>query len=358
MRKYVKLPAFALTGVLALTTLTACANDAASGSGSGSTADAGSTTSAGKDAVKVKIMVGGLDKVIYMPAMLTQRLGFFQAEGLNVTLMSEPAGVQATTALVSGDVQGAVGFYDHTLDLQTKGKQVESVVQFAQAPGEVEVVSTKAAGDITSGKDFKGKKLGVTGLGSSTEFLTKYLAVHNGLKVSDITPVAVGAGPTFIAALQQGSIQAGMTTDPTVAQILDKGLGKVLYDMRTPEGSREALGGLYPSSSLYMNTDWVNGHKETVQKLANAFVHTLKWMSTHTPEEIAAKMPSDYAQGGAKLYADSIKATLPMFTTDGVMPPDGPATVESVLKAFNPNLKNATVDLEKTYTSEFVKNVK
>ncbi|WP_329362158.1 ABC transporter substrate-binding protein [Streptomyces sp. NBC_00669] len=345
----------ALAGVLALTALTACANDASSGSGSAS--DAGAAPGAGKDATKVKIMVGGLDKVIYLPAMLSQRLGYFAAEGLDVTLMTEPAGVDATTALVSGDVQGAVGFYDHTLDLQTKHKSVESVVQFAQAPGEVEVVSKKAAGDITSARDFKGKRLGVTGLGSSTDFLTKYLAVHNGLQVSDFTPIAAGAGQTFIAAMQQGSIQAGMTTDPTVAQILDKGIGKVLYDMRTPEGSRKALGGLYPSSSLYMNTDWVNGHKDTVQKLANAFVKTLRWMSTHSPAEIAAKMPADYAQGGAKLYEESIRSTLPMFTADGVMPADGPATVENVLKAFNPNLKDATVDLEKTYTTQFVKNV-
>jgi NitT/TauT family transport system substrate-binding protein len=66
-------------------------------------------------------------------------------------------------------------------------------------------------------------------------------------------------------------------------------------------------------------------------------------------------MPADYAQGGADLYAQSIKSTLPMFTTDGVMPADGPQTVLNVLKAFNPNLQHATVDLEKTYTTEFVK---
>ncbi|MFG1808399.1 ABC transporter substrate-binding protein [Streptomyces sp. NPDC049040] len=357
MRKNTRIAALTLAGTLALTTLTACADDASSG-GSGSDTAAGSGPAAGSGkTTKVKIMVGGLDKVIYMPAMLSERLGYFKAEGLDVTLLTEPAGVDATTALVAGEVQGAVGFYDHTLDLQTKGKHVESVVQFAQAPGEVEVVSTKAAGDIASAEDFKGKHLGITGLGSSTDFLTKYLAVHNGLKVSDITPVAVGAGQTFIAALQHGSIQAGMTTDPTVAQILDKGAGKVLYDMRTPEGSRQALGGLYPSSSLYMNTDWVDSHKDTVQKLADAFVKTLRWMSAHTPEEIAAKMPADYAQGGAKLYAESIKATLPMFTTDGVMPADGPATVENVLKAFNPNLQHTTVDLSRTFTTEFVKNV-
>lgn len=330
-----------LAGALAATTLTAC----------------GSDDSAGGSSNKVKIMVGGLDKVIYLPAMLTERLGYFKAEGLDVQLMSEPAGVQAETALISGDVQGTVGFYDHTLDLQTKGKQVTSVVQFSHAPGEVEVVSSKAAGDIASPKDFKGKKLGVTGLGSSTDFLTKYLAVRDGVKTSDFTPVAVGAGPTFIAALKQGAIQGGMTTDPTVATILDQKLGKVLIDMRTPEGSQQALGGPYPSSSLYMNASWVDGHKETVQKLANALVKTLRWMSSHSAQEIAAKMPADYAKGGKALYAESIKATLPMFTKDGVMPANGPETVEKVLKAFSPNLKNADVDLAKTFTTEFVNKV-
>ncbi|MFJ9413540.1 ABC transporter substrate-binding protein [Streptomyces sp. NPDC101227] len=338
-----RIPLKLSAAALALVTLTAC--------GGGGSAAAGSDAKDGS----IKIMVGGLDKVIYLPARLTQQLGYFKAEGLDVTLLTEPAGVQATTSLVSGDVQGVVGFYDHTLDLQVKGKQVESVVQLAHAPGEVEVVANKAAGGLTSPKDFKGKKLGVTGLGSSTDFLTKYLAVKNGVATNEFTPVAVGAGQTFISALQQGSIQGGMTTDPTVAQIVNKKLGKVLVDMRTPEGSQRALGGPYPSSSLYMNTDWVNSHKETVQKLANAFVKTLKWMSTHTAEQIAAKMPSDYAQGGKELYAQAIKDTLPMFTKDGVMPADGPATVERVLKAFNPNLKNASVDLKKTYTTEFVK---
>ncbi|MGW1070120.1 ABC transporter substrate-binding protein [Streptomyces aureus] len=350
MRKTARYSALAAAGLLALTSLTACANDAAS-----TTADSGNGGGKGEH---VKIMVGGLDKVIYLPAMLTQRLGYFTDAGLNVELLSEPAGVQAETALVSGQVQGAVGFYDHTLDLQTKGKSVESVVQFSHAPGEVEIVSNKRAGDITSPKDFKGRKLGVTGLGSSTDFLTKYLAVKNGVQVSEFTPVAVGAGPTFVSALEKGAIDGGMTTDPTVATVMEKNLGKVLVDMRTPEGSQQALGGPYPSSSLYMQTDWVNGHKETVQKLANAFVKTLRWMSEHSASEIAAKMPADYSQGNQTLYAAAIKSTLPMFTEDGVMPENGPQTVEKVLKAFNPNIKNAQVDLSKTYTTEFVKKAK
>jgi NitT/TauT family transport system substrate-binding protein len=80
-------------------------------------------------------------------------------------------------------------------------------------------------------------------------------------------------------------------------------------------------------------------------------------MSTHTPEEIAAKMPADYAGSDAALYASAIKATLPMFTTDGVMPAGGPETVLEVLGSFNPNVKGKKdqIDLSKTYTTEFAK---
>ncbi|GAA2379819.1 hypothetical protein GCM10010255_00820 [Streptomyces coeruleofuscus] len=104
-----------------------------------------------------------------------------------------------------------------------------------------------------------------------------------------------------------------------------------------------------------MQTDWVNSHKSTVQKLVNAFVETLTWMSVHSASQIADKMPADYSQGDKALYAQAIKSTLPMFTKDGVMPADGPETVEKVLKAFNPNIKNAKIDLAGTYTTEFAK---
>ncbi|MDP9183334.1 MAG: ABC transporter substrate-binding protein, partial [Actinomycetota bacterium] len=282
----------------------------------------------------LKIMVGGLDKVIYLPAKLTEQLGYFKDAGVNVQLLSEPSGADAETLLIAKQVQGVVGFYDHTVAIQTKGKCLESVVQLSKAPGEVEVVAANST--ATSFADFKGKKLGVTSPGSSTDFLTQALAVKAGLKTSDYTTVKAGAGDTFIAALGQGAINGGMTTDPTVARLVSSGKAKVLVDMRTEEGSKAALGGAYPSSSVYMDCAYVASHKDAVQRVANAMVKTLGWMSTHTPEEIAAKMPADYAGSDATLYASAIKATLPMFTTDGVMPDGGPETVLEVLGSFNP----------------------
>ncbi len=303
---------------------------------------------------KIRIMVGGINKIIYLPAELTQRLGYFKDEGLDVELMSEPAGVNAENEMLAGAVQGVVGFYDHTIDLQSKGKAAESVVQFAKVPGEAELVSAKLAGSIKSPADFRGHTLGVTGLGSSTDFLTQYMAAKAGLKQGDYSLLPVGAGNTFIAAMQQDRIQAGMTSDPTAARMLGTGQAKVLVDLRTEQGSRAALGGLYPAASLYMPNAWVDAHQAEVAKLARAFVRTLQYMHSHTAEQIADLMPRDYYGGDKALYIQALKASLPMFTADGRMPADGPQTVLKVLSTFKPGVRNAHIDLSKTYTTRFV----
>jgi len=314
-------------------------------------------TGAGGGTTTVKLMVGGLNKQIYLSAKLTEQLGYFKAQGLDVQLSDEPAGVDAETAMLAGQVDGVVGFYDHNIDLQGKGKQTESVVQLQRAPGEVELCRTDVADQITSPADWKGRKLGVTGLGSSTNFLTKYLAVHNGLSVTDITSVAVEAGQTFIAAMQHKQIDCGMTTEPTISALLGSGQAKVLIDMRTPDGAKAALGGTYPAASLYMQTGWVNSHKDTVQKLANAFVRTQKWIAAHSASEIADRMPPAYYAGiGKDQYVKALEAEKQMYTPDGLMPADGPATVLKVLSAFDPGVQGHPIDLSKTYTTQFVQN--
>ncbi|WP_236796504.1 ABC transporter substrate-binding protein [Amycolatopsis sp. GM8] len=303
---------------------------------------------------KVTIIVGGLEKVIYLPAMLTQQLGNFTAQGLDVELQGEQSGATAETSLVAKQVDGVVGFYDHTIDLQAKDQCIQSVVQMANIPGEAEMVGTKST--INSSADFKGKKLGVTSLGSSTDFLTKALAAKAGVGADQYTPVKVGAGQTFIASLDNGGIDGGMTTDPTIAQLTNTGKAKVLYDMRTPEGTKSALGGLYPATSLYLNCDFVQQNHDVVQKLANAFVATLKWISQHSAEEIAAKMPPSYSGGDQALYVKSIKDSIGMFNTDGKMDSDGAKNVLEVLSSFSTNVKprKDSIDLSKTYTTEFV----
>ena len=310
-------------------------------------------SAAGAFAEDVSIMVGGIEKQIYLPAVLTQRLGYFDAEGLNVTLLSEPAGVEAADEMLAGAVQGVIGFYDHNIDLQALGKYTESVVQLSRVPGEVELVSTQHP-EIRSVADFKGRVIGVTGLGSSTDFLTKYLLLDAGVKLSEVTPLPVGAGDTLIAAMQHDQIQAAMTTEPTVSRLLKTGQARVLVDMRDDAGTTAALGGIYPATCLYMETSWVNTHKATVQKLANAFVKTMHFIHLHSAEEIAALMPTDFYVGDRVMYVNALASGKAMFTEDGRMPEGGPENVLAVLSRIGSRVRDKPIDLAGTYSTEFV----
>ncbi|MFL9502765.1 ABC transporter substrate-binding protein [Rhodopseudomonas palustris] len=302
----------------------------------------------------LKIMVGGIDKQIYLPAKLAAQLGFFKEEGLDVELFNSTSGSQAATALLAREVQGVVGFYDHTIDLQAKGKFITDVVQFSVAPGEVVLVKAAEADKLKQPANWKGLALGVTGLGSATDFLTRALAAKAGLKMQDYTLVPVGAGDTFLAAMQQGKISSGMTTEPTVQRALSSGTAKIGIDLRSPDETRKALGGDYPAACLYMDRGWMEANKPTVQKLVNAFVKTLKWIQAHSAEEIADKMPKDYYAGDRALYVQGLKDGKVQYSPDGVMPSGAPESVAKILASFSPNLQGKTVDLSKTYTTEFV----
>ena len=231
---------------------------------------------------------------------------------------------------------------------------MEAVVLLNIAPGEAEIVSAKAASQIYSVSDLKGKNLGVTELGSGTQTLTTALLHKAGITPSQVHFVPVGAGDTFIAALQQGKIDAGMTTEPTISRILATGAGKVLVDLRTPQSTQAALGGPYPFICLFMNNSYVNNHKDVVQKIVNAYVKTLKWMHTHTAAQIADMMPADYYAGNKALYVTALQNQMAIFSPDGSMPAGAPQSVLSTELQSNLVPQGKSIDLNSTYTNQFV----
>ncbi|WP_243318657.1 ABC transporter substrate-binding protein [Geothrix paludis] len=311
----------------------------------------------GRAAERIVLMVGGIEKIIYLPVKLAQQLGYFEQEGLEVEVRSEWAGVRGVDMLLVGGAQGVVGFYDHTVYMQTQGKAVVSVVQFSQAPGEVELVSSRLP-KVRTMADLGGQTLGVTGLGSSTQFLSRYLALSAGLRLNQVTFKPVGTGDSFIEAMSSGTIGAGMTTEPTASRLLATGKARVLVDLRTPEDTARALGGPYPASCLYMQTAWVNRHKAEVQKLVNALVKALRYIQGHTAAEIAAHVPADYYGQDKAIYIRALARTKPIFIPDGRMPANGPANVLRILTHTERSLQGKAVDLASTYTLEFVNAVK
>ena len=174
------------------------------------------------------------------------------------------------------------------------------------------------------------------------------------MKNSEFTTLPVGAGADFVAAISKGKIDAGMVTEPTVSLLTSTGMASVLVDLRTPQESEVALGGSYPGACLYMRTAWVNQHKAETRKIVTAFVKTLQFIKTHSAEEIAEKMPREYYAGNKQQYVSSLVHSKLMFTSDGVMPPSGPANVLSVLNDFDKAVQGKIINLQNTYTLEFL----
>ena len=200
-----KIYAAAALGAVALS-LAACGGNtsasapASGGSGGGNT---GSTASADTSQMPtVKLMVGGIDKQIYLPYQLAESLGYYNKYGVKVELSTEQhGGVGAEEAMASGQVDMAGAWYIHTVDFQSKGKDVIDLVQLSGAPGERIMCSPKA--NVHSGADLRGKTVGVTDLGSGTDELTQFIAAKAGVTKNDYHTIAVGAGATAIAAIQR-----------------------------------------------------------------------------------------------------------------------------------------------------------
>ncbi len=301
----------------------------------------------------IHLMVGGVEKQIYLPVALADRLGYFKEQGLDVQVLSDTSGGHAEDGLLTGSVQGVVGFYDHTIDLQAKGKFVQAVVQFSQAPGEAVVVAAHRVDAIRTPADFRGHTLGVTGLGSSTHLLMQYLVAESGIRKGEVTIAGVGAGDAFARALREGRIDVGMTTEPTLSRLLKSGDARLLVDLRTPEQATTALGGIYPAACLYLSTPWISTHRDDVQRLVNALVKSLRFIASHGAQEIAAQLPAEYMAGDRALYVSTLQQSKSMFIADGVMPASGPANVLRVMRLAERAVVGKPIDLSRTYTTEF-----
>jgi NitT/TauT family transport system substrate-binding protein len=306
------------------------------------------------DLPTVKIAVGGGSCLCYLPTMLAEQLGNYKKAGVQVELADFKGGSQALTAVLGGSSDVVSGFYDHTVELQAKGKFLESIVVFDRFPGLVLMVSPGNSATITSVKDLVGKKVGVSAPGSSTDFFLKYLLKKSGEDPSKTAVVGIGNGATSVAAMEQNQVDAGVLVEPvpTVLQMKHPEI-RILSDTRSEKDTLAVLGGAYPAGALYTQTAWVEKHPKESQALAEAIVMTLQWIHQHTPEEIMAKMPENLVGSDKALYLAALKNTMPQYSLDGRMDPKGAEAVLAVFAGSDPEIANAKIDVTKTYDNKF-----
>lgn len=304
---------------------------------------------------KVSIAIGGAGCLCYLPTVLAKQLGEFDKAGVDVELINFKGGSQALQAVIGGSADVVSGYFDHCVNLAAKNQSLEAFVTYDRYPGLVLVVSPQHTKTINSVKDLAGKNVGVSAPGSSTDFFLKYLLSKAGVDPGSVGVVGIGLDATAIASMEQGRVDAAVMLDPSVTLLQGKYKDlKILSDTRTQKDTLSVFGGEYPGGSLYTRSEWIAKHPKETQMLASAIVATLKWIHSHKPEEIMAKMPEELVGPNKELYLAALKNTIPMYSETGLMDPKGAEAVLAVFSQSSPEVAKAKIDVTKTYTNKFV----
>ncbi len=304
---------------------------------------------------KVTIAVGGKNLLYYLPLTIAESLGYFKDEGLDFTIVDFAGGSKALQAVVGGSADVVSGAYEHTINMQAKGQFLREFALQGRAPQIVLGVNPKTMPDFKTVADLKGKKIGVTAPGSSTNVMVNFVLAKAGLKPSDVSIIGVGAGNGAVAAMRSGQIDAISNLDPVITLLQRSGDLKIISDTRKVAESEKVFGGPMPAGCLYAPQTFIDKHPETIQALANAIVRANKWIQAAGASDIVKAVPESYLLGDRAVYIDAFLASKGALSPDGVIPEAGPPTALRALESIDPKLKEAKIDLAATYTNDFVK---
>ena len=304
---------------------------------------------------QLTLAVGGKNLLYYLPLTIAEQLGYFKAEGLDVKIVDFAGGSQALRALVGGSADVVSGAFEHTVNMQAKGQKLRAIVLMGRAPQIVLGINPKTMPNFKTVADLKGKKIGVTAPGSSTNVMANFVLAKAGLKPSDVSIIGVGAGAGAVAAMRSGQIDAMSNLDPVISLLTRSNDLKIISDTRILAESEKVFGGPMPAACLYVTQSFVDKHPRTAQALATAIVRANRWVQQAGPGDIIKTVPETYLLGDRAVYIDAFLAAKGALSPDGLFPDKGPDTAYRALASIDPEIAKATLDLKAVYTNDFVK---
>jgi NitT/TauT family transport system substrate-binding protein len=304
---------------------------------------------------KLTIAVGGKNLLYYLPLTIAEQLGYFKAEGLDVTIVDFAGGTQALRAVIGGSADITSGAFEHTVNMQAKGQRLRAFVLQGRAPQIVLGVNPKTMAAYKTPADLKGRKIGVTAPGSSTNIMLNFFLAKAGLKPSDVSVIGVGASQGAVAAMRAGQIDALSNLDPVISLLQRSGDLKIVSDTRNLAEAEKVFGGPMPAACLYAPQPFIDKNPLTVQALANAMVRADKWIQAAGAGEIIKAVPESYLLGDRAVYIDAFLAAKGALSPDGLIPDKGPDTAFRALASIDPEIAAAKLDLAAVFTNDFVK---
>jgi len=263
----------------------------------------------------------------YLPLFVGMRAGLFKEEGLEVQWLVVNTSV-VITALMGGelDVAGSAG---SAMRAAARGAPLKGIFFTHQRSTFVLI----GAPEIKKVQDLKGKVIGITSPGSSTELAASMVLEHHGMNPKkDVTFFSVGGSETSVLAMQQKIIHARAFNPDAAFLLKKKGFNEL--------ASLAELGA-WPWAG-YATTDAKLTHeRDKIKRWTRAMVKSLLFMLNKREETIKIAMqefghPRDVAEGASAISVRAIDPRDPGGASDESLRKNIELTITAPLQLKEP----------------------
>lgn len=263
-----------------------------------------------------------------LPLVIAQQKGFFADENIAIETISFKGGAPAVQALAGGSVEACICAADHAVRLSSRHLGGRVLVALTEHHGYGLVAL--ASSPVNTLDDLRGKYVGITSPGSLTDNTLRYFIAEKGLNADqDYKLVGIGTGGAMRAALETGSVAAGMLTTPDVqAALADNQRFKLVQDFRNLQ---------YPALDLVVIDRWLNKNPDIAHKLIKAVVRAERLIQTD-PTAVRAGIDQMYPNLSPDLRKVLVAEAPKLLSTDGTMSAAGYGLMVKMLKVTDPTL--------------------
>lgn len=290
------------------------------------------------------------------PVYLAQAKNFFTEEGLDVDVTSTGGGGPDIRALIAGEVDFSFTTGDNVILAYQEGKplvMVASALNRLFINWAIHKEAAKAKGITETSplqqklKALKGLTIGVTNPAALTAHLAHFVIRKAGYNPQqDVQVIPVGAGPTWLAALENRKVDVALTAPPVPETAISRGFA--LMFINNTKGEDPSISE-FLMENLITRPETLKKDPDLVRRMARALIKANKWAASSTPEQVADALRPTFAKTDPAIHLAGVRAVLPTLSQDG-------RTSEKSVQATQDVLEQAGLLKKRVAYSDIVSN--
>lgn len=164
-------------------------------------------------------------------------------------------------------------------------------------------------------KSLKGLTVGVTNPAALTAHLAHFLIRKAGyVPQQDVQVIPVGAGPTWLAALENRKVDAALTAPPVPETAISRGFAIMFINNAKGEDPSVSE---FLMENLVVRPETPKKDPDLVRRMVRALVKANKWALSSTPEQVADALRPTFAKTDPAIHLAGVRAVLPTLSQDG-----------------------------------------